>query len=234
MRNAHSAAGATESHGSHPRGGIDTADDLGKRSAVEAAVLSLFVGIASSAAWDAMKAWHPNARRRAEHDARQALVQYRASLDWAEDTDHEDDAHRRLDDAGGWVRRTFGATSGGTAQYRQRCPVALGRNRIGLSVGGRAAKQVCSPCGMDLSECEHLPGTAYLVPGGAGDLGWCRVCCASECDHLPHETYRASLVSIIQGMDLDEVSIVTKPAHPEARIQAVSIPESDLQASLGR
>jgi hypothetical protein len=34
-------------------------------------------------------------------------------------------------------------------------------------------------------------------------------------------------------MDLDEVSIVTKPAHPEARIQAVSIPVDDLKQMLG-
>jgi hypothetical protein len=40
-------------------------------------------------------------------------------------------------------------------------------------------------------------------------------------------------VSIIREMDLDEVSIVTKPAHPEARIQSISISVADLRASLG-
>ncbi len=135
--------------------------------------------------------------------------------------DLEGDAHRRLDAAGRWVRRTFGChlEEHGT-QYAQTCPVALGHNRIGLSVGGRAAKRLCSLCGFDVSECEHLPGIAYLVPGGADALGWCRVCSRPECEnHVPTETYRASLVSIIQEIDLDEVSIVTKPAHPEARIQ---------------
>lgn len=43
-----------------------------------------------------------------------------------------------------------------------------------------------------------------------------------------------SLVSIIQQMELDEVSIVTKPAHPEARIQAVSIPVDYLREMLRR
>lgn len=179
-------------------------------------------------------AHHLKARKRAERNARQALAAYRASLDWAEDTEHEEEAHRLLDEAGRWVRETFGCRlkREGT-HYEQTCPVALGHNRIGLSVGGRAAKRVCSLCGMDASECEHLPGKAYVVPGGAHDLGWCRVCCNSECDHLPTESYRASLVSIIHEMELDEVSIVAKPAHPEARIQAMSIPVSDLRSRLG-
>jgi Caudovirus prohead serine protease len=180
------------------------------------------------------KAKHVKARERAERDARQALAAYRASLDWAEDTAHEDEAHRLLDEAGSWVRRTFGChLERHGQQYQQTCPVALGHNRIGLSVGGRASKQICSLCAADVSECEHLPGTAYLVPGGSDDLGWCRVCCQPECEHLQTETYRASLVSIIREMELHEVSVVTKPAHPEARIQLVSIPLSDLRAELG-
>ena len=57
----------------------------------------------------------------------------------------------------------------------QTCPVALAHNRIGMSIGG-TAKRLCSLCGDDLSECEHTPGTSYLVPGGVSSLGWCRVC----------------------------------------------------------
>ena len=64
-------------------------------------------------------------------------------------------------------------------------------------------------------------------------MGWCRVCCETQCDHLPTESYRVSLVSIIHEIELDEVSIVTNPAHPEARIQAISIPIADLRGVLG-
>jgi hypothetical protein len=181
------------------------------------------------------KSKHAKGRQRAERDARNALAAYRASLDWAEDSEREDEAHQMLDEAGLWVRRTFGChlERNGNA-YRQTCPVALGHNRIGLSVGGRASRRVCSLCGDDVSECEHLPGTAYLVPGGSVDLGWCRVCCEADCDHAPTQTYRAPLVSIIREMDLQEVSVVTKPAHPEARIHAVTVPLSDLRAALGQ
>jgi hypothetical protein len=172
--------------------------------------------------------------RDAEHDARAALKLYRASLDWAEDTDLEDDAHRMMDDAGRWVRETFGCRVERVGrEYRQVCPVALGHNRIGLSIGGHAAVRVCSLCGGDLSECEHLPRTAYLVPGGPEDLGWCRVCLKESCDHEPNTTYRVSLVSIIRELDLHEVSIVSKPAHPEARIHSISLSNADLKAALG-
>lgn len=175
-----------------------------------------------------------NNRRQVEQDARAALTVYPASLDWAEGTDMEDEAHRRLDEAGRWVREAFGCVLDRSGEaYKQTCPVALGHNRIGLSVGGCAASRACSLCGQDVSECEHLPGTAYMVPGGADDLGWCRVCCKQQCEHVPTEMYRASLVSIIRELKIDEVSLVSKPAQPEARIHAVSIPWSDLRAVLG-
>ena len=172
-------------------------------------------------------------RRHAERDARQALGLLARSLDWAEDTPDEEVAHRLLDEAGEWVRRTFGchlSREGNT--YKQTCPVALAHNRIGMSVGG-VARRTCSLCGGDVSECEHLPGTAYLVPGGAADLGWCRVCLKESCDHSPDQEYRVSVVSIIREMAIDEVSIVSKPAHPEARFSAIGIPIADLVEALG-
>lgn len=44
----------------------------------------------------------------AEKDARAALGLFARSLDYAEDTDEEDEAHRLMDQAGTWVRETFG------------------------------------------------------------------------------------------------------------------------------
>jgi hypothetical protein len=68
-----------------------------------------------------------------------------------------------MDQAGAWVRETFGCqlTRSGT-RYSQTCPVALAHNRIGMSIGG-TARRLCSLCGDDLSECEHIPGISYLV-----------------------------------------------------------------------
>ena len=100
-------------------------------------------------------------------------------------------------------------------------------------MGGYAAQRICSLCGDDVSECEHLPGTAYLVPGGPDDLGWCRVCCQEVCQHEPSKTYRVSVVARLREVKINEVSLVSKPAHPEARIQSISVPSSDLQEELG-
>ena len=78
---------------------------------------------------------------RGEDDARAALTLFARSLDWAEDTDEEETAHQLMDEAGSWVRRTYGCQlSRSGTQYRQRCPVALAHNRIGMSVGGTAVR----------------------------------------------------------------------------------------------
>lgn len=169
----------------------------------------------------------------AEKNARAALALFARSLDYAEDTPEEDEAHRLMDQAGTWVRETFGCqlTRSGT-KYSQTCPVALAHNRIGMSIGG-TAKRLCSLCGKDLSECEHMPGTSYLVPGGTSSLGWCRVCLQESCEHTPDQTHRVPVIGIIKQMDLVEVSLVPKPAQPEARIMERSIPVSELIEALG-
>ena len=83
-----------------------------------------------------------------------------------------------------------------------------------MSIGG-IAKRLCSLCGDDLSECEHTPGTSYLVPGGVSSLGWCRVCLQETCEHTPDQNHRVSVVGIIKEMDLVEVSFVPKPVDLE-------------------
>ncbi len=169
----------------------------------------------------------------AEQMARRSLHFYARSLDWAEDTNEEEDAHRRMDEAGAWVSSTFGCwleREGET--YQQSCPVALAHNRIGFSVGGTATR-ICSLCGDDFSECEHIPGVAYMVPGGSSDLGWCRICQEESCEHSPTQLYRVSVVAIIQELDVREVSLVNKPAQPEARVVQMSVPALELQAEFG-
>lgn len=170
----------------------------------------------------------------AEGEARKALSAYASALNWAEDTDLEAAVHEEMDSAATWVRQTFGCTiAREEAEYFQRCPVALAHTRVGLSAGGYARKR-CSLCGDDLSECLHLPGVAYLVPGGSEDLGWCRVCLREQgCNHASDQMYQAVLVSTIVEMTLEEVSIVAKPAEPDARISSVSISVGELQQALG-
>ena len=170
----------------------------------------------------------------AEQAGRDALHHLRNALNWAEDTNREEDVHLQMDKGGKFIRESFGchfAFEDGT--YYQKCPVALGHNRVGLSIGATATR-ICSLCGQDLSECEHLRGTAYLVPGGAQDLGHCRVCLSTKkCEHDPTKTYRASVCAKLVNIELHEVSLVNKPAHPEARIQSVSISSKKLKEQFG-
>jgi hypothetical protein len=230
------AVGADSSENSFTAGGSD--DDLREayrrkqiedpRSSAQALMQSAHVAIERSDDHSSLE--------RAETDARKALALFARSLDWAEDTDEEEEeeeAHRLMDEAGAWVRRTFGchlARSG--TEYHQRCPVALAHNRIGMSIGGTAVR-ICSLCGEDFSECEHMPGTAYMVPGGNSGLGWCKVCLQESCDHRSTQRYRVSVIAIIKHMDVQEISLIPKPAHPEARVLEMSIPISDLREVLG-
>jgi hypothetical protein len=170
----------------------------------------------------------------AESYARQALASFASALNWAEDGAFEHAVHARMDAAGKWVSLSFGCTLHfEDGAYSRRCPVELGHTRIGMSVGGLAAK-TCSICGEDLSECVHVPGRDYRVRGGVGPLDWCRVCLAREaCEHLPDETYRARLVSIIHDLQGEEVSLVARPAMPDARMTSIGVEESELRGKLG-
>lgn len=170
----------------------------------------------------------------AEQVARTALHAFAHALNWAEDSPREETVHQRLDEAGGWIRTIFGCVLEQEGKsYFETCPVKLGHVRVGLSVGGTACR-TCSLCGEDLSECEHHRGVAYLVPGGVTDLPWCRVCTNSTCiKHSPGQTYRTGLVALIREMDLVEISFVSKPAQPDARIQRQSIDTADLRTALG-
>jgi hypothetical protein len=177
---------------------------------------------------------HMSDREPAESHARQGLRRLASALNWAEDTALEAETHQNLDRAGNWVRRSFGCQVTYDGQtYWNDCPVRLGHHRVGLSIGGRAHK-TCSLCGMDLSECEHIPGRHYSVEGGHQELGWCRVCMAKEpCEHLVGETYSAEVISIIDRMDLDEVSLVRRPRSPDARVERRSFSTADLRELLG-
>lgn len=115
-----------------------------------------------------------------------------------------------------------------------RCPVALCHKRFGFSPGMIIAPHICSICGGDLSECEHLGDRFYQVRGGPGPAGICPVCLLEHCEHSPEETYSVEPVSIIKEvLRLDEVSIVTRPVQPEARMEGILLDRDGLIAALG-
>lgn len=170
----------------------------------------------------------------AEALARRSLADFRSALDWAEDGPDEADCHQRLDAAGRWVRETFGCSlSWNGSTYYDTCPVSLGHTRMGFSIGGTVERRICSLCGQDLSNCQHVRGTAYYVPGGTGDLGWCRVCLETACTHSESKLYRAEVIAMLSGIEVTEVSLVSKPDNPLARVQILSVSCEDLREFLG-
>jgi hypothetical protein len=142
-----------------------------------------------------------------EQRARGALATLRRAMDWLEDSPGFDEAHRVLDLAGEYVRRTFGCELhwDGSA-YHQRCPVALAHVRVGMSVAYVARERHCSICRSDPDGCPHIRGRVY-----DGQL----------------------CVSVVTRADLIEVSLVSRPVDLDARIESMSVPNDTLRAELG-
>jgi hypothetical protein len=68
------------------------------------------------------------------------------------------------------------------------------------------------------------------VRGGAHDGNACPVCQQDECHHSPDRLFRVGVVAIIKEADLREVSLVSRPAHPGARLTAIPVDNADLMA----
>ncbi len=156
----------------------------------------------------------------AEKHARDAL-RIAASAFWlAEDSPLEDAAHEDLDKFGRWTRETFGcALSFEDGHYGQTCPVAIAHKRIGFSVGMLVTNRICAICGDKFPDCcTHRAGLVYQVEGGPNKLGFCRVCGSKECaKHVAGQTYPTVQTRIVLEAEIEEVSLVRKPAQPEAR-----------------
>ena len=142
-----------------------------------------------------------------EAKAREGLGVLRSALDWLEDTDHFDEAHKALDAAGRQVRTTFGCclTFYPGRGYMQECPVALAHNRVGFSVGFIIEESECSICREEPEDCDHITGQTY---DGV-------VC-----------------VRVVKKADLFEVSLVDRPREPDARISSLQVPTADLEHTL--
>jgi len=165
------------------------------------------------------------------------MLSIAASAFWnAEDTDLESATHSEMDSYGSWVRTQFGCRLVYEAgAYYQRCPVAIAHKRIGMSIGFTASQRICSICREDWADCVHSPRELYDVVGGENADGSCRVCGSDGCDeHEPGRTYRTPPIAIVTEIEvLDEISLVPKPAYPDARLTSIPIDTESLRMALG-
>ncbi|MGQ0804992.1 MAG: hypothetical protein ACT4PI_14170 [Actinomycetota bacterium] len=170
----------------------------------------------------------------AESVARRALADFAGAMNWLEDTPEFEVAHHRLDEAGRWVREMFGCwLEREDTTYARTCPADLAHNRIGLSPGMRNLVRECSVCGLDPRLCRHVTGKAYNAPRRLiGDR--CNLCGLATCQHVDGEVGPVFCYHLITEVGtLDEVSLVSRPAQPMARLSRVTVPLADLTAELG-
>ena len=171
----------------------------------------------------------------AEAEARRAIGASARAFWHAEDSEFEDREHDLMHELGRWTRQTFGCSvSFDGKEYKQRCPIVIAHKRLGFSIAF-VADRICSICGGDLSECPHLRRRAYWVRGGIGPSGQCPVCLSEEaCSHRNDHLYRVSVVSIIREIrELPSVSIVSRPAMPEARLTELRVSNESLARHFG-
>ncbi len=171
-----------------------------------------------------------------ESKARAALATLRSAVDWLEDTSAMDIAHERLDVAGAWVRSTFGCQVTWSDEHRtyvQDCPVALAHTRIGFSPEFSNVESVCTICGQSPFMCSHITGRTYRAPRLlVGSL--CNVCLRSACrKHVTGTMYDVECVHVVTRGSIDGLSLVDRPANPNARIYSMTLSMSQLSAALG-
>jgi hypothetical protein len=163
--------------------------------------------------------------------ARSALWAAASALNWLEDTELQEKAHSELDAYGRWTR--VNVPEGCHLEwdgnhYHRTCPVDLSHTRVGFSVNV-VGKRSCSLCYEDISECPHMPGYLYRVPGGVTARGTCRVCVRQDCtEHPAGQYFDAEPIAVITEGEIDEISLVGRPRQPDARIHSQFVSTTEL------
>jgi hypothetical protein len=172
-------------------------------------------------------------RGNAEKEARKAIDSIVHAFWWAEESDAEEAQHQLMHRIGRWTRKNFNCQlEFDEGKYYRTCPIDISHTRAGMSIGF-IGNRICSLCGEDLSECAHLLGRAYWVRGGPNVMGQCPVCNKESCRHSPDRLYRAPVISIVKSGTIQEISLVRRPANPEARLRRIQVTRGDLAEEFG-
>lgn len=137
--------------------------------------------------------------------------------------DEREDISSRMHKIGKIIHDRFGCPLkfSGTNYYND-CPVDLSHVDFGFSWGGEESI-ICSICGKDPIDCDHIPGDKYNHVACDTIRGSCNICWEKK-DHCPHilsEYYdNVEAIGITIDMKPTHVAMVSDPACPFARIQA--------------
>lgn len=171
-----------------------------------------------------------NRKQESETTMRDSLIRLRDAFHLASE---DSKISRLLHDRGRIVHDLFGCKvrMSGTTYY-QECPVILSHIQLGFSVGG-SANTICSICGKDAWDCEHIKGFKYdgVLCQRIGST--CNICLKENCSHRVGATYNSvEAVHIITNLNVEEISLVKNPGIPLARIQMHTLGPDDIRNAL--
>lgn len=171
--------------------------------------------------------------REAERVARDALSGAVRAFNLLEDLPEADDAHRLIHELGMFVSRHFGCRimlQDGFWDWR--CPSTIAHLRFGQSAGF-TAKRICSICraGIMTDRCPHMPNQLYKVTVENADHCPCG---SDSCtDHQAGTVIEVSPTAIITEAEMEEVSWVSRPRDPLARIEAIAYTSDQISSLMG-
>lgn len=117
-------------------------------------------------------------------------------------------------------------------RYMITCPVMLSHIKGGFSIGGFGTT-ICSICGENILNCEHIKGENYNGIVKKRHHGICNICGEKECEHQDGKNYdNVTVFGLITKMTLDHISFVENPANPLCAIEMIGLPKSDVLNSL--
>ncbi|MGC4956046.1 hypothetical protein ACLQ2P_22710 [Actinomadura citrea] len=143
------------------------------------------------------------------------------------------DAHDLVHRAGELVGGIFGCIiKNNKGEWKTSCQTSIVHSRFGFSPG-MTVRHICSICGIDPGDCDHIFGDEYLA-AVAKFNGQCNVCNKSACNHIIGEMCSLKAFEIYTDIEsVREISIVARPRDPLARMTARTIDDEKLMDLLG-
>jgi hypothetical protein len=178
--------------------------------------------------FDAIRFRNAHTKEEAVTLGAQAAAAERAAvraLNFLEDEpDLVDDSHQLLHEAAAMRSALIGCPlildEDGTTWVD--CPSRISHTRVGQSVG-MTTRCVCSVCDTPIEDCAHFPGKIYPLEASLSSSGECNICAGYSCDHEIGRLYEITAQPILKDALLHEVSLVSRPRYPQARITAFGL-----------
>ena len=146
------------------------------------------------------------------------------SLNYLEDTSQADECHELVHRTASLRAALVGCPMRlAEAHLWLDCPGRIAHMRMGASAG-LTTSFVCSVCREPIEDCDHLPGLSYSVSMVRDGKGSCSICHESACGHEVGTVYELPATAMATDVIAHEVSMVSRPRYPLARIRRFGLP----------